>query len=90
MEAGDIDYRGNGPGDDPGDTGGSVSGHEASDHGWEDFLIEGADSILQSGENILAVQMFNERISSSDSSVDVELIPPLPFVELAPPTPGGR
>jgi len=87
VGAGAIDHRGNAPGDDPLDTGGSVGSHEAN--GFENFPIADTAALLVPGDNLLAVQMFNSSISSSDSSIDAELLPPPPFIAFSPPTPGA-
>ena len=44
--------------------------HEAE---WESIIIGKANQLLNEGENIIAIQAFNQNISSSDFSIDIEL-----------------
>jgi hypothetical protein len=44
--------------------------HEAA---WESIIIKGGTQLLNKGENIIAIQAFNQSISSSDFSIDIEL-----------------
>ena len=44
--------------------------HEAE---WESIIIGKAKKLLNEGENIIAIQAFNQSITSSDFSIDIEL-----------------
>ena len=46
--------------------------HEAE---WESIIIGKANQLLTGGKNIIAIQAFNQNISSSDFSIDIELSP---------------
>ncbi len=59
--------------------------HEAA---WESFTISNASEYLVTGLNTIAVQAFNQSLTSSDFSIDVEL--KAPAVSGADPTPGAR
>ena len=63
--------------------------HEAGPGGYEDFAVDNTTAILNPGDNLLAVQMFNDYIGNNDSSIDAGLVPPAPFSETSPPTPGA-
>ncbi|MFT7172898.1 MAG: hypothetical protein ACI9NQ_001115 [Paracoccaceae bacterium] len=85
VDPGVIDYEGN----DSANAGGnalSVGSHEKD--GYEEFSIGGTAGILQTGENIIAVQLFNATLGSSDILFDASLVTPEPFSEPAPPSPG--
>lgn len=85
VDPGVIDHEGN----DSANAGGnalSVGSHEKD--GYEEFPIGGTAGILQTGENTIAVQLFNATIGSSDILFDASLITPEPFSNPAPPSPG--
>ncbi|MBT7983587.1 MAG: hypothetical protein HN584_13580 [Akkermansiaceae bacterium] len=44
--------------------------HEAE---WESVIIRGGTQLLNEGENIIAIQAFNQSVTSSDFSIDIEL-----------------
>ena len=44
--------------------------HEAE---WESIIIGKANQLLTEGENIIAIQAFNQNVSSSDFSIDINL-----------------
>ena len=77
VDDGVIDYRGNNEADAGSASHGvSVSGHEKN--GYEEFTIDEISGLLQSGTNVLAVQIFNTTIGSSDLLIDVALETPSP------------
>jgi len=85
VDPGTIDYQGN----DSANAGGnglSVGNHEQA--GYEEFTIGGTAGLLQTGENIITIQLFNSTIGSSDLLIDAGLETPEPFNEASPPTPG--
>ena len=85
VDPGTIDYQGN----DSANAGGnglSVGNHEQA--GYEEFTIGGTAGLLQTGENIITIQLFNSTIGSSDLLIDAVLETPEPFNEASPPTPG--
>lgn len=85
VDPGIIDYQGN----DPANAGGnalSVGNHEKD--GYEEFTIGGTAGLLQTGENTMAIQLFNATIGSNDILIDAVLETPEPFSEPSPPTPG--
>jgi hypothetical protein len=85
VDSGTIDFQGNDSGNVGGD-GESVGSHE--EDGYEEFILGGTSGILQSGENVIAIQLFNDKIGSSDILIDAVLETPEPFSEAAPPSPG--
>ena len=89
VDEGVIDYRGNNEAN-AGSTehGVSVSNHEKN--GYEEFTIDEISGLLQSGTNVLAVQVFDTRIGSSDLLIDVALETPAPFFSQRPPSPGAE
>ncbi len=85
VDAGVIDYQGNTPAN-PGGNGTAISSDEQT--GYEEFNIGGTANLFQDGVNVLAVQLFNATIGSSDILIDAVLETPTPFSEPAPPSPG--
>ncbi|MBN1441244.1 MAG: lamin tail domain-containing protein, partial [Planctomycetes bacterium] len=61
---------------------------------FENFRLDDPDSYIAQGENVLAVQMFNQSVSSADLWFDLELVDPLgpdlqpPEVSTVLPAPG--
>lgn len=89
VSPGIIDYRGN----DENNVGATAHGTAVSSDeqdGYEEYLIEGTAALLLPGTNVLAVQVFNDSIGSSDLLIDVVLETPPPFYDQGPPTPGAR
>lgn len=88
VDPGIIDYRGNEENSDEEELHGTaVSSHEQD--GYEEFTITGTAELLQSGTNVLAVQVFNDSLGSSDFLVDVSLETPPPFFNQRAPSPGA-
>ena len=87
VAPGTIDYRGN----DENNAGQAAHGTAVSsdeEDGYEEFTIDGTAGLLQSGVNVLAVQVFNDSIGSNDFLVDASLETPAPFFEQRAPSPG--
>lgn len=85
VDPGVIDYQGN----DPANAGGdalSVASDEQD--GYEEYTIGGTANLFLPGENVLAIQLFNANIGSSDILIDAVLETPEPFSAPAPPSPG--
>ncbi len=81
VEPGLIDFEGRNPsGLD------AISSHEKN--GYEPFVISGTAGLLQPGTNVIAIQLFNDSIGSSDILIDAVLETPEPFSEPTPPSPG--
>jgi len=59
--------------------------HEAE---WEEFTIPNAGGFLNEGTNIIAIHAFNERIGSSDFSIDAELMASTDGPLFGDPSPG--
>ncbi|YCM43239.1 lamin tail domain-containing protein [Verrucomicrobiaceae bacterium 227] len=76
-----IDFEGG----DPSGTD-AIKSHEQN--GYEPVVIGGTAGLLQSGTNVIAIQLFNDSIGSSDILIDAVLETPEPFSEPAPPSPG--
>lgn len=89
VNPGIIDYRGNDESNADETSDGTAISSDEQD-GYEEYLIEGTESLLQSGSNVLAVQVFNDSIGSSDILIDAVLETPPPFYDQGPPTPGAR
>ena len=64
-----------------------AAGHEADD--WEEKVLTGTAAYLHPGANTVAVQIINERIGSSDLSIDVELKTPSQSNAPGTPSPGA-
>ena len=87
VDPGTIDYRGNDGNNAGAEAHGTAVSSDEQD-GYEEFTIEGTAELLQSGLNVLAVQVFNDSIGSSDFLVDASLETPEPIFEQSPPSPG--
>jgi hypothetical protein len=61
--------------------------HEAAD--WEEVALDSGAALLSSGENQLAVQVFNSARNSSDLSFDLALQTPDGTSHSRRPTPGS-
>jgi len=81
VSSGLIDFEGK----DPSGTD-AISSHEQN--GYEGFLLNGTAGLLQPGRNVIAIQLFNDSIGSSDILIDAVLETPAPFSEPSPPSPG--
>lgn len=89
VDSGVIDYRGN----DENNAGQSSHGTAISSDeqdGYEQYTVAGVAEILQAGNNVLAVQVFNDSIGSSDFLIDVALETPAPIFSQSRPTPGAE
>ena len=64
----------------------AITSHE--EDGYEPFVISGTAGILQEGTNVIAIELFNDSIGSSDILIEAVLETPEPFSEPAPPSPG--
>ncbi|MDB4502034.1 lamin tail domain-containing protein [Akkermansiaceae bacterium] len=85
VDAGVIDYQGNTPAN-AGGNGTAIASDEQD--GYEEYAIGGTSNLIQQGQNVLAIQLFNDTVGSSDILIDAVLETPEPFSELAPPSPG--
>lgn len=85
VDPGVIDFQGNDPAN-AGSNASAIGSHEKN--GYEEFLIGGTATLFQEGENVLAIQLFNASIGSSDLLIDAVFETPDPFSEPAPPSPG--
>jgi hypothetical protein len=66
---------------------GSAINHEAT---WEEIALPAPETILNPGQNILAVHALNTTLGSSDFSIDVSiLVPGTEANAFGPPTPGA-
>ena len=80
VEPGLIDFEGRNPsGLD------AITSHEKN--GYEPFVISGTAGLLQPGTNVIAIQLFNDSIGSSDILIDAVLETPEPFPSLLHPAP---
>ena len=89
VDPGIIDYRGNDENNADEPTHGTAIVSDEQD-GYEEYLIEDTAALLQAGTNVLAVQLFNDSIGSSDILIDAVLETVPPFYDQGPPTPGER
>ncbi len=74
-------------GDKAYDVGTGTTDHEAA---WETIVLANASAYLRPGQNVLAAQVINVTLGSSDLSFDLELKTPDVVVAGPQPTPGRR
>ncbi|MFT5413413.1 MAG: hypothetical protein ACI9NC_006167, partial [Verrucomicrobiales bacterium] len=87
VDQGDITYEGVRASDPGGAPTSAVSNHEAA---WTDIVVPGAQGILMTGTNTVAVHGFNSTFGSSDFSIDCEVKTPSPSgASVGVPTPGA-
>jgi len=85
VDPGLIDHQGN----DPANAGGNALSIASDEQdGYEESTIGGTANLFIAGENVLAIQVFNATIGSSDILIDASFETPQPFSEPSPPSPG--
>ncbi len=63
---------------------------QSHDAAWEEFVIDNPASFLNVGVNTIAIHGFNTQLTSSDFSIDVEIIDPGTEGLVGTPTPGAE
>ncbi|MEN8796301.1 MAG: lamin tail domain-containing protein [Akkermansiaceae bacterium] len=87
VDSGIIDHRGNDENNAGEVNHGTAIASDEQD-GYEEYTIDGISGLIQTGTNVVAVQVFNDSIGSSDILIDVALETPPPSFVQTPPSPG--